>query len=507
MNSPQGQELTIRGVASAEQSPSGRKVVLPATVELPSSVVAGVRAERPASMMEQALSAVLPRGYGYRSSIAALAVERWGGAIDTILRLPLVKGELTKGASWDALQHHAVFPTAAMVVHVGSSLGVSAAGVPFDLLSRIVAQEHANRALGAERTVLVIGQQLAEVAKPQMSLGDREEVSRRSFALLRLVEKLKCHGFNIEARLDTDLMAEAAYQRACKELRPVEHKTYPLAHREACLVEGLRQAEGPVVYSGWSSFKSVSEFNEVRQGLPGAQRNFVRYCSMPVHHQLREQFPAEYPVIATVPGMALAADGQLAPTHPDLVVPITRFGQQVSQSEPLRILLNRNDELNLHQALRDPFDLQVSAQRAQIGLQSHLWHTIMGLQKIAPQLLDHPTRLLADLNVDERLVQDWRQEALRAAAESAAQARAHLWQSMLAAANTRKEVLKHYLRGLLEELGLELSSQRDDSSVMVAMNSGDRTLTLREDTFGNESAPQRATRTLDTSFVSAQAAA
>jgi hypothetical protein len=506
MNAPQGQELTIRGVASAEQSIAGRKVVLPATVELPSSVVAGVRAERPASMMEQALAAALPQGREYRLSIAARRSEHWRGTLDAISRLPLVNGELTRGASWDALQHHAAFPTAAMVVHVASPQGVSAAGVPFDLLSRVVGQELSNRAMGTERTVVVIGQQLAEVARPQISLGDREEVSRRSFALLRLVEKLKSHGFNIEARLDTDLMAEQGYRQSCKGLKSAEQKTYPLAHREACLVEALRQTEGPVVYSGWSSFNSVAEFNEVRQGSPGAQRNFVRYCSMPVHHHLREQFPAEYPVVATVPGMAVAAEGQIVPTHPDLVVPITRFGQPLLQVEPLRIMLNRHDELNLRQALRDPFDLDTAGQRAQIGLQRHLWHTIMGLQKIAPQLLDHPQRLLADLNVDERLVQDWRQEAMHAAQKSAAQTQAHLWQAMLAAANTRKEVLNHYLRALLEELGLELSSQRYDAAVMVPMNSAERMLSLQDDTFSEASAPHRATRTLDTRFVSAQAA-
>lgn len=444
----------------------------------------------------------------YRSSLAAQAVERWGRALDAMTRAPLLKGEISQEASLGAMRHHSEFKAASMVVHVASPQGPSVEGVPADLLMRIVAQEVANRALGIPKTVCVIGQKLAEVARPDMSLGEREQTSRISFGLLRLIEKLNAHGFGIEARLDTDVAATSEYKQAQRDLKHLANSTYPVAHQEACLVETLRRQDGSQVYSGWTSFNNLKEFEQLREGVPGANRNFVRYCSIPVRAQLETALPLEYALVAAVPGVALTQHG-LMYTHPDVVAPVPQLGHTRQNSRLIRLLLNRNDEANLQATFKDPFELDHVGQRAQIELQRHTWHMLMSINKLAPQLLDHPRALLADLDVAERVVQLWKQEATQATQASAMQASAHLWQSMLAAANIRNEVLKHYLRALFEELGLELGilPTNGATSFAVPQITSAKALMLDDEAFsGSPATERRNAETLDTSFRNNRAA-
>ncbi|NDC39353.1 MAG: hypothetical protein EBZ48_15140 [Proteobacteria bacterium] len=206
--------------------------------------------------------------------------------------------------------------------------------------------------------------------------------------------------------------------------------------------------------------------------------------------------------------MALTQHG-LMHTHPDVVVPVAQPGHVRQSSKLVRLLLNRNDESNLQATFKDPFELDHVGQRAQIELQRHTWHMLMTINKLAPQLLDHPRALLADLDIAERVVQLWKQEAAQATQASAVQASAHLWQSMLAAANIRNDVLKHYLRNLFEELGLELATVQPDSAVSVGMPAitPARALILDDDSFSNlKGIDKQPTGALDTHFQGSRAA-
>jgi hypothetical protein len=402
------------------------------------------------------------------------------------------------------MRYHPEFKASVMVTQVGSAYGPSKGGIPLDSLMRLVGQEIANRTLGIPKTICIIGHSMAETAKPDLNPEQRERTNRAAFAVLRLVEKLNAYGLNIEPRLDTDVLHTKEFRQSQRDLSAIGSKTYPLAHLEACLVEAMRRESGAQVYGGWSSFNRIREFEAVLEGALSAKRDFVRYCSVPVRQQLERALPLEYAMVATEPGVALTANG-LRRTHPDIVVPISPGSKIDPGSSQQRLMLNRNDASNIDTCFKNIFELPQNLQRAQIEFQRHNWHLVMNTHRVLPDLLQHPKELLGELDIAERLVQLWKSEAEHTKSNNVSNVNAHLWQSMLAAANVRTEVLKHYLRIILEEFGLEL----DPSSTHSQIPTTHRTQTpagsilLSEDSFKDVST-RRGTASLNTSFQRAE---
>lgn len=440
----------------------------------------------------------------YRSSVAAQAVERWGAAIDKLGRFPLFKRELTSEASLGAMRHTTEFKASVMVTQVGSAYGPSKGGIPLDSLMRLIGQEIANRTLGIPKTICIIGHSMAETAKPDLNPEQRERTNRAAFAVLRLVEKLNALGLNIEPRLDTDVLHTKDFRQAQRDLSAISSKTYPLAHLEACLVEAMRRENGAQVYGGWSSFGRLRDFEAVLEGAPSAKRDFVRYCSVPVRQQLETALPLEYAMIAMEPGVALTAHGLLR-TNPDVVVPILPGPKSNPSSDQQRLMLNRNDDSSVTACFKNIFELPQTLQKAQIEFQRHNWHLVMNLHRVLPEVLQHPQELLADLDIAERLVQLWKSEAVHTKRQQSATVNAHLWQSMLAAASVRSEVLKHYLGIILDEFGLELEPSSTPGKILIpaTQQTPAGALLLSDESF--KGAPQRrGTASLNTSFQQAQ---
>ncbi|NDC36811.1 MAG: hypothetical protein EBZ48_02030 [Proteobacteria bacterium] len=488
-----------------------------ATVELSAFQSSTLRTESPTLRSEpSSATAISPAQVAAarsapRLSVAAQGVQRLGERIEHIAQIPLIKGEITKAAALEVMRHHPKFKAAAMVVHAASPLGPTTPEIPFDLLSRLVAATVANRALGVEKIDLVVVNELPDSARVRKDIGDRSLACRKMLEITeRFVPELNKRGFNIEARLGSDLTASRGYQNVQRDVAPLASKTYAVAHQDACIVETLRRELGPLVHHGWTSMDSLKQYEQVQQGAAGANNKYVRYHSMPVHDQLERFKAAETLFVPSNSGLAVSPYGLVA-THPDLVTAAPQpFGKSPAFNGE-RLLLNHNDEQTLQRIFRDTFSLDPVGQRALIMYQSHVWQTLMCLMKISPQLLDHPRALLAELDVAERVVQLWRHEVIQATQSSAAQANAHLWQSMLAAANIRSEVLKHYVRKLLEELGVERTDYTAEASVMVAVPAAAATLTparslmLSDDTFEG-SVERRGTMTLNADFTYTAAA-